>query len=169
MRIKKITQIITVIFLLLLVGLSTRAIAERDVSAGHGHEQDMISQQIQSEIVAANKMFMLAFKNSDDNAMASLYTENAQLLPTNSDFVSGNESVKTFWKSVFDAGIKQAKLETLEVKGMGGTAVEVGQYTLYVEDNQVADSGKYIVYWKKVNGEWKLHRDIWNTSLPAAQ
>ncbi len=77
--------------------------------------------------------------------------------------------MQTFWKSVFDAGIKQAKLETLEVKAMGGSAVEVGKYTLYAEDNQIADSGKYMVSWKKINGQWKLHRDIWNTSLPAAQ
>ena len=72
-----------------------------------------------------------------------------------------------FWKSLFDLGIKKAKLETLEVVGMGDTACEVGKYTLFLEGEQVADSGKYVIIWKMVNGQWKLHRDIWNTSMPA--
>jgi ketosteroid isomerase-like protein len=31
------------------------------------------------------------------------------------------------------------------------------------------DRGKYITVWKKQQGQWKLHRDIWNTSMPAAK
>jgi len=31
----------------------------------------------------------------------------------------------------------------------------------------VADRAKYVVVWKKVGGQWLLHRDIWNTSQPA--
>lgn len=123
--------------------------------------------KIHDAIVAANKQFMDTFSKSDDAGMAALYTENAQLLPTNSDFVTGNADVQAFWKTVFDAGIKKAKLETVEVEGMGDTACEVGQYTLFVEGDQVADAGKYVVIWKKANGQWKLHRDIWNTSMPA--
>ena len=118
-------------------------------------------------IVAANEQFMKAFSNSDDVGMADLYTEDAKLLPTNSDFISGNEAVRAFWESAFDMGLKKATLETLEVEGMGDTASEVGKYTLFLEGEQVADSGKYIVIWKMVNGKWKLHRDIWNTSMPA--
>ena len=61
--------------------------------------------QVHDAIVAANKKFMAAFENSDDVAMAALYTADAQLLPTNSDFVSGNEAVRAFWKSVFDLSL----------------------------------------------------------------
>lgn len=37
------------------------------------------------------------------------------------------------------------------------------------KDGTVADRGKYIVVWKRVGGKWLLHRDIWNTSMPAAK
>ena len=30
------------------------------------------------------------------------------------------------------------------------------------------DSGKFIVIWKQEGGQWKLHRDIWNSSMPPA-
>jgi hypothetical protein len=35
-------------------------------------------------------------------------------------------------------------------------------------DGKVLDKGKYIVIWKKEDGTWKLHRDIWTTSVPPA-
>ena len=62
-------------------------------------------------------------------------------------------------------GIKNAKLNILEVDQHGDTAIEVGQYTLSSADDQVMDQGKYVVIWKYENGCWKLHRDIWNTSM----
>jgi ketosteroid isomerase-like protein len=38
-----------------------------------------------------------------------------------------------------------------------------------VEGGKVVDRGKYIVIWKREQGQWKLHRDIWNTSMPPAK
>lgn len=125
--------------------------------------------EIFDAIVAANKQFMDTFSKGDDAGMGALYTENAQLLPSNSDFVNGTAEVQAFWKAVFGAGVKKAKLETIEVEGMGNTAYEMGKYTLYGEGDQAVDAGKYVVIWKKVNGQWKLHRDIWNTSMAAQQ
>ena len=66
-----------------------------------------------------------------------------------------------------DMGIKTAELESVELDGQGDTAIEVGRYRLGSESGQVLDEGKYVVIWKQVDGQWKLHRDIWNTSVPA--
>jgi len=121
--------------------------------------------KIRNAIIAANEKFMKAVDFGDADALAALYTEEGQLLPTNSDFVTSRLPIEHFWEGVFGMGIKSAKLETIEVEGMGNTAYEVGKYTLYAEGDQMIDQGKYIVIWKQVEGEWKLHRDIWNTSM----
>lgn len=121
---------------------------------------------LKDEIVAANKAFMTIFERGDSISMANLYTDDGSLMPTNSDFVNGKEGIAAVWQSVFDAGLKQATLETLEVEGLGNTAYEVGKYTLFLDGGKVADSGKYIVIWKKKDGQWKLYRDIFNTSVP---
>ena len=65
-----------------------------------------------------------------------------------------------------DSGIKEAKLETGEVDGNGATAVEVSKYSLHDTNGETLDSGKYIVVWKEEDGSWKLHRDIFNSSVP---
>jgi len=31
-------------------------------------------------------------------------------------------------------------------------------------DGETLDRGKFLVVWKSVDGSWKLHRDIWNSS-----
>ena len=121
------------------------------------------------EIEAANKHFITAFSQGDAAALAALYTTDGQLLPPNSDFVTGPNAIKTFWQGVMDMGIKEATLETVEAEAHGETATEIGKYTMLVEGGQVADSGKYIVTWKNEQGTWKLHRDIWNSSQPAAE
>ena len=126
-----------------------------------GAQQDS---NIHDTIVAANQKWMAAVEQGDAAGMAALYTRNAQLLPTNSDFVSGSEAIQTFWQGVMDMGIKQAHLETVEAEGMGNTAYEVGKYTLYADEGQIVDHGKYVVIWKQEDGQWKLHTDIWNTS-----
>jgi ketosteroid isomerase-like protein len=43
-----------------------------------------------------------------------------------------------------------------------------GDHTLKTAGGQVADAGKYLVIWKQEIGAWKLHRDVWTTSRPAA-
>jgi uncharacterized protein (TIGR02246 family) len=118
-------------------------------------------------IRTANEIFMIAFAKGDAAGMGALYTENGQLLPANSDFITGRKAIQDFWKGAMDMGIKSAKLETIELDEHGNSAYEVGKYTLSGAGGQVLDQGKYIVIWKKQHGEWKLHRDIWTTSLAA--
>ena len=43
--------------------------------------------------------------------------------------------------------------------------MEEGRYEMYIED-QMVDYGKYIVIWEKVGEDWKLAKDIINTSVP---
>ena len=127
------------------------------------------STEVHDAIVAADETFMTTFSRGDAAGMATLYTENGQLLPPNSDFVTGAQALQATFQALMDMGIKAIKLETVETEGHGDTASEVGRYTLEGEGGQVLDQGKYIVIWKQEAGQWKLHRDIFNTSMPATE
>jgi ketosteroid isomerase-like protein len=65
-----------------------------------------------------------------------------------------------------DMGVKEAKLDIVEVEGQGDAVIEVGRYRLSGAGGEMMDQGKYIVIWKQDEGRWKLHRDIWNSSEP---
>lgn len=124
------------------------------------------SEKLRKEIAAANDKFMAAIAQQDAAAVAALYTKGGQVLPPNSDFVTGPEAIQGLWQAVLDMGIRRAVMEIVEVEDHGKTAIEVSTYTLYAEGDAVADKGKYIVIWKKKKGDWKLHRDIFNSSMP---
>lgn len=124
------------------------------------------SDLIREAIVAANRKFEATFKTGKPEAMAGLYSEDAILMPPNSEPLEGRDSIVQFWALIMGMGIKQANLLTTEVDAQGATAIETGAYRLFGENNTVLDRGKYIVVWKLYKGEWKFHRDIWNTSMP---
>ena len=119
------------------------------------------------EIIEANKGFMIAFNATNPEAMGLIYTENGKLYPSNSNIIKGRKAIELFWKNIFELGITKAKLITNEVEGFNDTAVEEGFYSLYNDNNELLDKGKYIVVWKKVNNQWKYDKDIWNTNIPA--
>jgi uncharacterized protein (TIGR02246 family) len=132
--------------ILLLAGCGEKA---RDVSA---------------EIAAANQQVSAAVAAGDGMAVAALYTEDALLMPPNSAAIAGRAGIAAFWQGGIGAGIKGITLKTIEAQGHGDTAHEVGEYQLTAAENRPIDQGKYIVIWKKVDGQWLLYRDIWNTS-----
>ena len=126
---------------------------------------------IRQAIEAANGKFGEAIRRGDGAAVAALYTEDAQLLPPNSEMIQGRDGIKAFWTGGLQMGIKDAVLTTREVLGIGDMVCEIGKYDLTIKpEGQAAikDIGKYLVIWKKSReGAWKLHVDIWNTSGPA--
>jgi uncharacterized protein (TIGR02246 family) len=124
------------------------------------------STDIHASIAAGNDRFMATFKSGDAAGMAALYTEDEQVLPPNSDFVTGQQAIQAFWQALMDMGIKEAKLEIVEVERHGERVIEISKFKLLGEGETVLDEGKYIVIWKQDQGRWKLHRDIFNSSMP---
>ena len=119
---------------------------------------------IRTEIEAANSEFMDAFAQGDAVRFVSLYTEDGQLLPPNSDTVTGHAALVSFWQGVMDSGVKAILFEIDEVERLGDTAYEVGRATILGGDSQVLAREKYIGIWKQEDEQWKLHRGIFNSS-----
>ena len=124
---------------------------------------------VRAEIQAGIAKWSAAFDRQDAAAIASCYTNDGQLLPVNSDVVSGRPAIEAFWQNMFGLGVTHADLSTTEIHHTPGArqAVEVGRYTIHA-GHQLADTGKYMVLWaQQPDGTWGLHRDIWTTSQPA--
>jgi ketosteroid isomerase-like protein len=125
---------------------------------------------VRTAIEAANKKYFIDTAPKGDAALlAAVYTDDAVAYPANSEAVKGRAALQAMWKSVFDMGINAFELNLEEVDSAGDMAYETGNYVMKMKDGTLADRGKYVVIWKKVNGEWKLHRDIWTTNLPPAK
>ncbi|HEY3388834.1 MAG TPA: SgcJ/EcaC family oxidoreductase [Prolixibacteraceae bacterium] len=122
---------------------------------------------VTDQINESNKIIMNAVLKSDTTTLANLYTNDAKIFPANSNVVDGKASIRKFWTSTFNMGIKKVLFETEKAQKFGNIAIEEGKYTLYVAGEQAVDQGKYIVTWKNEDGEWKIFRDIWNAGKSA--
>ena len=129
---------------------------------------ETIKNDIGAEIKSANYTFMQTFEEGNAAGIANLYTVEGMLLPPGMDSIHGKQGIQEFWQGAMSMGVKQVRLETLEVQPCESIAVEMGNYTLSGEDGSALDKGKYLVIWQKEDGDWKLHKDIWNTSLSAS-
>jgi ketosteroid isomerase-like protein len=118
-------------------------------------------------IDAANKKFAAAFTKGDAAGVAATYSPDANAFPPNAAILKGRAAIQKMWQDVIDSGIASISLGSTEVESAGNIAYESGTYEMKMKDGKVADRGKYCVVWKKVNGQWMLHRDIWSTDLPA--
>jgi uncharacterized protein (TIGR02246 family) len=127
-----------------------------------------MTESVRDAIVAANEAFMAATRQGDAAGVAALYTTDGKVLPPNADFVTGHQAIQALFQSLMDMGIAEIRLETAEVEAQGDTAFEVSTYALLGREGQELDRGKYIVVWKNEDGQWKLHRDIFNSSLPTS-
>jgi uncharacterized protein (TIGR02246 family) len=108
-----------------------------------------------------------AFETGDTNAMADLYTADGAVLPPNADPVSGRPAIAAFWKDFSESGLSGV-VEDDDAYAQGDLGYKQGQYTMTDADGNIVDQGKYIEIWRQVEGEWQLHRDIFNSNRPAA-
>ena len=119
--------------------------------------------QDKATIQSLNDQFTKAFNAGDIAAVAAHYTEDAVVLPPGAEMVLGRNAILTFWKSAADQ-IGDIKLTAVDVKPLGSNAArEIGTFSLRTKGAQSQQvTGKYVVVWEKVGGDWKLATDIWN-------
>lgn len=122
--------------------------------------------EIRDAFLFVCQQFEKSFNQGDAEGLASLYSEDAKILPPNMDIVEGRSTIQTYWQGALDMGIKSFKGEMIDGDSSGNLGYFVGKYTLYDNDNQEVDQGKWISVLKNIDGNWKVHRDIFNTSMP---
>jgi uncharacterized protein (TIGR02246 family) len=124
------------------------------------------SADARAAIDASNAKFSAAVAAGKAADIAALYAADAIALPPNSDVVRGQQAIQKYWQGTLDSGVKEIALTTTDLEVTGDMAVETGTATVKDAAGKVLDRGKYLVVWKQAGGQWKLYRDIWNSSVP---
>ena len=121
--------------------------------------------QDRATIEKLNEAWTAAFNKGDAAAVATLYTEDAHLLPPGAEMVKGRAAIEAFWRQAAQQ-LGDAKLTTLDVLPLGPNAArEIGTVTLKAKSQPPQEiTGKYVVVWRKVGPDWKLATDIWNSN-----
>lgn len=117
-------------------------------------------------ILSNVKSFSAAYMSGDYDAMAMAYTEDGKIMPNNTRIISGREDIRARWVLPDSMSIKLHEIHPEEIKVLGEHAYDYGYYngiTVNPDGSESAWKGKYVIVWQKVDGEWKMYLDIWNS------
>ena len=111
-------------------------------------------------------------KAKDAAAIAALYAEDGAVMPPNAPIGKGRAAIQQAWASMMQTpGFNLTFVpEQIIVSSSGDMALDRGTYKLAITPSSKpqSDTGKYVVVWRKVGGEWKAAADIFNSDLPLA-
>jgi ketosteroid isomerase-like protein len=147
----------------LAIACNQGAVSSTDKNAASGNMIDLPSAK--SFIDSINLKFTEEVLNGDSVALAAHYWPDGEILLSNSAPVKGKDAIPV-WGELIRMGVKHFTFQTTNITLGGDLLVETGTYEMKTADQKLIDRGKYVVIWKNINGEWKLFRDIGNSSLP---
>jgi len=120
---------------------------------------------------ALNKLtaaFEAAYNAGDAVKVASMYTEDAVLMPPDEQMVKGRSAIEARLKSDMQKGKVTLRLTPTSSAISGDHAHEAGTSTVALPDGRTLNE-KYLVVYKRVGGEWKIAFDMWNSNTPPTQ
>jgi len=109
-------------------------------------------------------------KSKDAAAIAQMYTEDGAFMPPNATIGKGRSAIEQNWAAMMGTPGFELTFapEQIIVSSSGDMALDRGAYRLTVAPGgtKQVDTGKYVVVWRKIDGEWKAAADIINSDLP---
>jgi uncharacterized protein (TIGR02246 family) len=115
---------------------------------------------------AADQDWAKAYNAGNADAVASLYDEQAVLLPPGAPAVNGRAAIKAFFVKDTAESQKAGVAITLGPKPAGGvsgnTGWQSGTYVVKDKAGKVVETGKYLSVSVKKGGKWLYVRDTWN-------
>jgi ketosteroid isomerase-like protein len=131
------------------------------------------SDSARTAIEAANARFVRYVGAGKADSAALNYAEDAVLMMPNEPALRGRAAIQAKLAEWMGYGTWQMTATTTRVDANGPMAVELGTNSMALTPGPTApagmaamfpDTGKYVTYWKKVDGQWLIAADIGNSS-----
>ncbi len=145
-------QILSLLFLILLYN---QAFGQTYIGKEKHIKQILKNTEKFSEYVNTNNYKMIG----------ESYTDDAKIFPQKGKILKGKHAILKYW--TLPEGIKTIhhKITQHEITIVKNTAYDYGVYqgtTVKKDGSKNNWSGKYVIVWKRIKGQWKIYLDIWN-------
>ncbi|PPD12590.1 SgcJ/EcaC family oxidoreductase [Methylophilus sp.] len=121
-----------------------------------------------ASVETLNNNWNKAFNSADAKSLANLYAENGLLSPGNGKVLNGRAEIEGLFKSFFEAGLNNHKLEIVSVDGDDKTLYQVAKWSARgaEKDGVAATYGGVTtsVYKKDAKGKWVTQSQVWNAA-----
>ena len=122
----------------------------------------------ESDLAGRAASWQNGFNSGDLEAVAALYADDSNRMPPNEETI-GKSGIVANLQPFKDMGA-QIKLAVTHAESVGDLAYGAGTYEITGADGSHVDHGKWLNVSKRINGEWKITHDIWNSNMaPSTQ
>jgi len=129
---------------------------------------------LESDTAAINDILTMYASSSeagDLSAWLSLWTEDGVQMPPNEPPVIGKDQIQKANKAAFDQFTFEMEITNKEIQIAGDWAFSRGTYAATVSpkngDQPFPIDGKFMtILERQPDGNWKIHRDIFNSNVP---
>ena len=136
-----------------------------------GKKADVMDVAAEREAIhQAAALWINAYNARSADAIASVFSDDAWIIPPDSPAVIGQRAIRDFMNRVWTANKLQYVIgETdLEITSPA-TAWRAGRFEARNDAGAIVAKGSFIEIWGKLEGKWRMRRSIFNSeSLPAA-
>jgi len=115
----------------------------------------------------------VALQNGDTDKIIGFFTTEAVQMKPNTQIFIGLQAIRKERESFFtDTTLLHktysSKIDIIEVSASGDLAYVRGsdRMTIKTPNGPVDDMSKWIDIWKKIDGQWKVVVNIWNSDMP---
>jgi len=155
-----------------LIALATLTACQQPETAEQMHARmQMESDSARVALEAKAAAFVEAFNAGNADAMAAFYAPDAVLMPPDMPAVMGRDAIRGGMEGML-AGMPPGSvfaLRVLDVAANGPIAVDRGEWSTTMpgpDGGSMETRGKYLVEWHRIDGEWLIVSDIWNSDAP---
>ncbi len=124
-------------------------------------------------IDAINVSYARWLNTNQADSVATLFAEDAVLMPPGMPAVSGREAIRNWLTANPMPPASEIGFASVDVQANGPIAVERGTsvFTMPAMGRTPASTthGKYLVYWRKVGDAWLQAATIWSDDVPMQQ
>jgi uncharacterized protein (TIGR02246 family) len=153
-------------------GFSIIVVAAVIASVGCGGGSSVDVQAEEEAIRRLDRQWQAAVDARDVAAAAAFFAPDAILMPANGPMIVGREGIEAWFSEwlVVPEISNTFEPDMIEVAASGDLAYDRGTYRFVMDtpEGRTEDVGKYVVVWKKIDGEWRAALDIGNSDLPLA-
>ena len=111
---------------------------------------------LEKEIELRLREYEKLLQKGDSIALGDMYMVDAEIIPST---VGRQNIIKAFGRMIQDS--VTGSFKTTDLWGNDDLLVEEGTGVWYQGKGLVVGRGKYLLVWKKDDGEWKILRDTW--------
>ena len=133
----------------------------------HALPQFSGSRKSLDQILDNTRSFSETYMNGDHKKLATFYTEDGKIMPGGVKIIQGRSAIADRWELPENIKVLHHVVHPEKIEIRDDIAYDYGYYhgaTQRGTDEKSEFHGKYVIIWKKVDGEWLIDVDIWNSN-----